>query len=311
MEPAPRDEPFDDPDWTFEVKWDGVRNLALVAEGRSRMFSRRLRERTSGYPDLADLAGRVQARRAVLDGELVVLGPEGRPSFPGILERDLVTSAPEAVRRAQRQPAHFMVFDILEVDGRDLLNQALSERQQRLREVVRPGGLVQLVDSFPGAGRSLFAATGEAQLEGIVCKRLDSPYRFGPDKSPLWQKVKHRLQMRCVVGGYTVTAGRTGALLLGAYDRSGKLRYLGRAGSGLAEAELRAVQEHLPPAPCPFDPEPVVGAERFVRRPDRVVWVAPRLVVLIQFHEWTDDGRLRSPVVKGFTADEPEQVRLP
>lgn len=308
--PEPRPESYDHPGWTAELKWDGVRNVALVEGGRVRLFTRRLRERTDQYPELQALAGQVAAGRAVLDGELVVLRG-GRPSFNGILEREQVAGAVEIRRRAGRDPAVFMVFDLLEWDGEPWLSRPLHERQAALQAGLRPGGPAHPVDSFPAAASALFAAVDQQQLEGIVCKRLDSRYRPGPEKSPLWVKIKRRLDIICVVGGYTVTAGRVGALLIGAYHADGRLRYLGRAGSGLTEAQLEQVAAHLPPAACPFDPAPQIRAERFARIPDQVVWVAARLTVAIEFAEWTEDGRLRHPVVKGFTPQPPDQAVLP
>lgn len=310
MEPALAERAFDDPAWTAELKWDGVRNLALVEPGGVRLFTRRLRERTVRYPEMQALPDQFHRTRAVLDGELVVVAG-GRPSFNRILERDLVTGEAEARRRAERIPATLMVFDLLELDGRDLLGEPLAARQERLRQLWRPGGPAHLVEGFPGAGAALFRAVAEAELEGVVLKRLDSPYRMGPEKSRHWLKVKRRLQMLCAVGGYTVTDGRPGALLVGAYDDGGRLRYLGRAGSGLTEVQLRTLRDRLPPAPCPFDPVPPVAAERFAQRPDQVVWVAAQLTVLVEFNEWTEGGRLRSPVIKGFTAEPPDRARLP
>lgn len=309
MEPVRGDQPVDAPGWTAEVKWDGVRNVALVEAGRVRLFSRRLRERTEGYPELQALSAQVAADRAVLDGELVVLR-DGRPSFPAILEREQA-AGPAARRRAAQAPAVFMVFDLLEVAGTPLLDRPLGERQERLRHLLRPGGPALAVEGFPGTGAALLRAVAAAGLEGIVCKRLDSPYQPGPAKSPHWVKVKRRLEMLCVVAGYTVTGGRVGALLLGAHDQQGQLRYLGRAGAGLTQVQLAQVAALLPPAPCPFAPPPVIGAEPFATAPDRVVWVAPQVTVAVTYSEWTGAGRLRHPVVVGFSALPPAAAVLP
>ncbi|BDG59971.1 ATP-dependent DNA ligase [Caldinitratiruptor microaerophilus] len=307
MEPVPADRAEDDPAWSGEVKWDGVRCIALVQGGRVRLWSRRLRERTPRFPEIQALAGQLPPGRYVLDGELVVLR-DGRPSFPGILERDLAQGA-AAARAAARDPAVYMVFDLLEAAGREVAGWPLERRQALLRESLRPGGPAVAVEGFPGAGARLLAAVMEQQLEGVVLKRLDSPYRPG-DRSELWRKVKRRLRLLCAVGGYTVTGGRAGALLLGAYDRDGRLRYLGRAGSGLSERDLEAARE-LEPGPCPFDPVPDLRGERFSRPPDRVVWVRPRVTVWVEFAEWTEGLRLRSPVVKGLSPEPPEAARLP
>ncbi|MCG0239441.1 MAG: non-homologous end-joining DNA ligase [Firmicutes bacterium] len=309
MEPVRRPEPPAGPEWTAEVKWDGVRCLALVEGSRVRLWSRRGRERTEQFPELQALAGQLRARQALLDGELVVLRADGRPSFPGILERDLAVGPAEARRRAARQPALLVAFDLLAADGEEYLQNPLATRQERLRAILTPGPAAIPIESFPDGGPALFQAACQQELEGVVCKRLDSPYRPG-EKSPLWVKVKRRLQMLCLVGGYTVTGGRPGAVLLGAHDAEGRLRYLGRAGSGLKEEELSALAAALPPAPCPFDPVPRVEADRWARRPDRVVWVRPILGVQVEFLEWTEEGRLRSPVVKGFAPVDPGAVRL-
>ncbi len=310
MEPVALNQPIESPEWTAELKWDGVRNLALVDAGQVRLFTRRLRERTERYPELQELAAQVAARRAVLDGELVVLR-RGRPSFSGILGREQVAGEAEARRRAEREPVAMVIFDLLEVDGTPLLSQPLHQRQETLRTLFRPGGPAQVIESFPGQGPALFAAVVQQELEGIVCKRLDSCYKLGPEKSGLWVKIKRRLDMLCVVGGYTVTAGRAGALLLGAHDGAGNLRYVGRVGSGLTEAQLAQITALLPPARCPFRPEPRISAERFARKPDRVVWVRPDLTVAVEFSEWTEDGRLRHPVVKSFTTAPPGEALLP
>lgn len=310
MEPVRQAAPPAGAEWTAEVKWDGVRCLALVETGRVRLWSRRLRERTEQFPELQGLAGQLAARQAVLDGELVVLRPDGRPTFPGILERDLVVGPGEARRRAALRPALLVAFDLLALDGRDLLSAPLRERQARLREVLNPGAVAVPIESFAGAGPALFQAVCQRELEGVVCKRLDAPYR-PEEKSPLWVKVKRQLELTCLVGGYTITGGRPGALLLGAYDAEGRLRYLGRAGSGLRDEELRLIALELAPADCPFTPVPRVEAERFARRPDQVVWVRPQLGVRVRFAEWTEEGRLRHPVVRGFVAVNPGAVTLP
>lgn len=323
MEPVPWPEPFDDPNWRYEVKWDGVRCIALVEGGRVRLFSRRLRERTGRFPELQALPGLLggpvpagAGGRTVLDGELVVLRDDGRPSFNRILERDLAGPA-AAARRSREHPATFVAFDLVQWADADLSARPLAERQARLRTVLRPAPpLVLLSESFT-SGRDLFRAVAEQELEGIVGKAQDSPYRPG-ERSRHWRKVKRRLSLAAVVGGYTVTGGRLGALLLGAHADDGRLQYIGRAGSGLTAADAALVQQHLPVAGrSPFAPNPAdpgghrPRAFRFGRQPDAVVWCQPQLVVQVEFSEWTADGLLRAPVCKGFLALPPTAARLP
>lgn len=295
------EKPFADAGWLYQVKWDGVRNLTLVEGGRVRHWSRRLRERTIHFPEFGGLADALGGRRAVLDGEIIVLKGE-RPSFNAILERDLAGGTPDP-RKLQRLPATLMLFDLLELDDHPLYDRPLTERLALLEEALPPGERWQVVASFPGVeGPSLFQAVVEAGLEGVVAKRRSSRYTPGA-RSKDWLKVKRKGQMLAVVVGFTNPPGRSGALLLGAY-RDGQLRYIGRAGSGITAADLATIRAHLPPAPCPF-PRPPSLRDRFAGDPGPVVWVEPRLTVMVQFTEWTEEQRLRDPVVLGFSGEPP------
>lgn len=310
MEPKPCPAPFDSPEHLFQVKWDGVRCLALVEAGKVRLWSRRLRERTGQYPELAALAAQVRAARAVLDGELIALSG-GKPSFFRILEREMAGAPGAAQRLAGRVPATFMVFDLLELGGRELYSLPLSRRQQLLHEAVQPGGAVQVVESFPAIGRRVFQAVQAQDLEGIVAKKADSPYVPGARLSH-WLKVKVRRRMLCAVGGYTHVEGHVRALLVGAYAGS-RLRYLGRVGSGLTHGHERMIKEHLAPsAACPFDPLPRLAGSLWARAvsPSQVTWVQVRLTVWVDYMEVTEDGRLRAPVIAGFSDQPPAAAVL-
>lgn len=300
MKLARRDAPFDHPDWLFQVKWDGVRCVALVAENRVRLFGRYQRERTGGFPELDHLPEYAPGRRFVLDGELIALRA-GRPSFHGVLERWLGSPA-AASAAAVRLPVVYMAFDLLELDGVDLIERPLSERLERLSALIQPAAGWQVVETFPQMGRRLFRSAVEQDMEGIVCKHRMSPYRPGV-RSDLWYKVKRRQRRLCVVCGYT-----EGGLVLGAF-RQGELIYIGRAGSGLTAEHLRLLREHLPSGPMPFAATPNLRS-RFAGQPREVMWVEPRLTVLIEYLEWTEDGKLREPVVVGFTGEPPAEARL-
>jgi len=301
------EKPFADPAWLYQIKWDGVRNIALVENGGVRHWSRRLRERTSHFPEFAPLASSFGGRRAVLDGEIIVLRG-GRPSFSAILERDLAGGAPDP-RKVALTPATFMIFDLLELGAERLHDRPLADRLAILAEAVAPNEAWQVVSSFPGReGPALFAATVASGLEGVVAKRQSSRYLPGI-RSREWLKVKRRGQMLAVVCGYTDTPGRPGALLLGAYQQ-GRLRYIGRAGSGISGADLAALKVHLPPGPCPFERLPNLR-DRFAGAPGPVVWVEPRLTVRVSFTEWTEEQRLRDPVIDGFATDPPDSAIIP
>jgi bifunctional non-homologous end joining protein LigD len=301
--------PFADPGWLFQVKWDGVRNLTWIEGGRIRHWSRRLRDRTHLFPEFADLARALGPGRYVLDGEIIVL-KEGKPSFQSILERDTGSGASPA--RIQRAPATLILFDLLEQGGRELYRVPVEERLARLAEALPSDERWQAVQSFPGdAGPDLWQAVLDQGLEGVVAKRLGSGYQPGI-RSQDWLKIKRKQEMLAAVVGYTNPPGRQGGLLLGAYQ-DGRLKYIGRSGSGISAAQWQVIREHLPPGPCPFDRLPSL-TDRFGGPPGPVVWTQLGLTVRVQFTEWTEQGRLRDPVVIGFSdqgpEDGPEDARI-
>lgn len=305
LERAPR--PFADPGWLFQVKWDGVRNLALVEGGRVRHWSRRLRERTVHFPEFDGLSAVFGGRRAVLDGEIIVLR-DGKPSFAGILERDLAGGLP-AARKMRSAPATFMIFDLLEAGDQEFYSHPLEERLQLLRRLVPPAESWQVVQDFPGAtGPDLFGAVVAAGLEGVVAKRLGSGYTPGA-RTPHWLKLKRKQRMLATICGFTTGAGRPGGLLLGAYHR-GRLLYIGRVGSGITGEQMALLKQHLSPSRRPFDYQPVLR-DRFSGPPGTVVWTEPRLTVQVEFTEWTADQKLRDPVVVGFSAEPPGSAQVP
>lgn len=293
MEPRSAAEPPDDPAYVYQVKWDGVRMLAFVAPDRVRLQNRRLHERTQHYPELQALAELCRGP-AILDGEVVALH-EGKPSFARVLQRDLTTHPERAGGLMRRIPVDYMVFDILLTGTEDIGRRPLHERQERLRDWLRPAAGVSLVEDF-SAGRALFDAVRAEELEGIVAKRSDSPYVEGKRTSH-WLKIKYRRRLHCAIGGCTFKEGRLSALLLGLYAADGQFIYVGRAGSGLNSEQARVLaqyfREHATATP-PFRPAPrIYGVTS--------VWSRPELVCVVEYQEWTDDLSLRAPVIVGFS----------
>ena len=190
--------PFDSTEHFFELKWDGIRAMAFLEEGRLRLLSRTSRDITASFPELADLPGQVGARSVVLDGELVCLDSDGRPSFP-LLQRRLGAAG----RRGGRDnPVHFIAFDLLYLEGRSVMAEPLYSRKSRLHEIVRPSDMAQVCDLVDGDGAAFFQATCQHGLEGIVAKEKSSPYLPGR-RSPHWLKVKRVRESEFVIGGYT------------------------------------------------------------------------------------------------------------
>jgi bifunctional non-homologous end joining protein LigD len=296
--------PFDDPDWLFEIKWDGVRAIATVvrpgagSDGSTTLVSRNGNDITPAYPELAPLWERVLARNAVLDGEIVALDENGKPSFQRLQQRMHSRDLNAVARAAKRLPVTFVVFDILAVDGEPLCDEPLTRRLELLQELLVPGGPFVRSTAIPGDGTVMFEAARQQELEGLIAKRADSPYRPGK-RSRDWRKLKIRRDVDAVIGGWLVGEGtranRLGALLVGLYDE-GVFRYIGRVGTGFDDAELERLGELLDTHArdtSPFDTIPV--------RTGR--WVEPALVCHIEYGEVTDDNKLRHPSYKGILVD--------
>ncbi|HLV58067.1 MAG TPA: non-homologous end-joining DNA ligase [Natronosporangium sp.] len=276
------------PGWAYEFKWDGVRAVAVVREGRLRLYARSGAEITAAYPELADLAGAVPD--AVLDGEIVVLDRAGVPSFAALAERMHVREPARAARLAASTPVTYVIFDLLALAGEDLTARPYWQRRDALERLVRPGPRWLVSPRFDD-GQATFAAATEHSLEGVVAKRLDSRYRPGV-RSPDWVKVKLEQTGDFVVGGWRPGQRRLGALLVGTPAPGGGLTYRGRVGGGIGAAAERQLLAAL--APLRTDASPFVTP--LAREDARdAVWVRPELVVEVRYGQWTPDGRLRFP----------------
>jgi bifunctional non-homologous end joining protein LigD len=289
----------DGDNWAFEVKWDGVRAIAFVEGGRMRLASRKGNDITPRYPELRELGRALGARDAVLDGEVVAFDADGRPSFQRLQRRMHLTSESHVRRLAQSDPVVYVIFDLLFLDGRSLMALAYEERRERLRELELSGRTWQTPAHHVGDGAALLEASRAQGLEGIVAKRLDCPYIPGR-RSPGWVKVKNFRRLDVVIGGWLPgeghRGGRIGALLVGLHE-AGDLRYVGRAGSGFTESELKRIGDLL--APLARDDSPFSGRQP----PKESRFVEPELVCSVDYGEWTQARTLRHPVYKGLRDD--------
>jgi bifunctional non-homologous end joining protein LigD len=289
-----------DADWAFEMKWDGVRALIHVASGQVRLVSRNDLDMTVAYPEIAAL-GRALDHSAVLDGEIVSLDAAGRPSFARLQKRMHVADAVAANRLAGSDPAVVLLFDVLRVDDESLLSRTWGARRECLESLGLTGPAWQTPPVFVGTGAEAVETSREHGLEGVVAKRLRSTYTPGR-RSADWVKIKNIRTQEVVVAGWTPGHGRRigtiGALLLGVPEAD-RLHYVGKVGTGFAEATLRDLAGTLLPleiTACPLDSVP---------RPDarEAHWVEPVLVGEVAFAEWTGDGRLRHPAWRGLRPD--------
>jgi bifunctional non-homologous end joining protein LigD len=298
--------PREDDRWAYEIKWDGVRALSYSEPGRIRFESRNLNDITNSYPELKALNRALSSHRAILDGEIVAFGEDGRPSFGLLQSRMHVGSESTARRLAKQTPVAYLVFDLLWLDGHSLMELPYEERRARLKELELDGPAWQTPDHVAGNGAAVLAASRENGLEGVVAKRLDSPYEPGR-RSTNWIKIKNVRREDVVVGGWLPGEGRRrdriGALLVGVVQ-DGALRYAGRVGTGFTDAELKrlagTLSEREDSPFAPEGPQPPKGA----------VFVEPDSVAEVDFTEWTADGMMRHPSYKGMREEAPESAFL-
>lgn len=296
----------EDARWGYEFKWDGVRAVATVRGGVLTLTSRKATDITVRYPEVSRLPGALAGHDTVVDGEIVLMDAAGRPDF-GALQNRMHRTGPEVPRMAAAAPVTYLVFDLLALDGADLRARPYAERRELLDELAPAGHRWVLTPWFRGGGAEVQAASEENGLEGVVAKRLESPYREGV-RSPDWRKVKNFFTQAVVVGGWRPGQGRRsgtiGSLLVGVPDDEGRLVYVGHVGTGFSDADLRHLQRTLTPrSTAPFE-----GAlPREVTRDAH--WVEPDLVGEVAYAVWTADDRLRHPSWRGVREDlEPDDV---
>jgi bifunctional non-homologous end joining protein LigD len=295
------DEPIEGPGWVYEPKYDGLRILGLFDGRELTLLSRNGKVQNPQFPDVVEALRASLTRPAVVDGEVVCFGEDGRSSFRALQQRFHLEDPGEVRRRMDRHPASVFLFDVLAIDGSDLTGLPLERRKARLRELVAWSDRVRWTEFTSGGGAELLRRACAAGDEGIVGKRLDSRYVGG--RSDAWVKVKCVGRQEFVIGGWTdPNRSRVGlgALLVGVYE-DGRLRYAGKVGTGYTREvllDLRRRLEGLGRSASPFEVE-----ESEAPRGEGVHWVKPKLVAEIAFAEWTQNGLLRQPRFEGLRPD--------
>jgi bifunctional non-homologous end joining protein LigD len=285
--------------WGFEFKWDGIRALGYVEGGVVRLISRSGEVVTQRYPEVHAMGRALGSREVILDGEVVALDEKGRPSFEEIQQRMGLTSETEVRRKMKDIPITYMIFDILWQDGHSLLATPYAERRRLLKQLKLAGASWQTPPYEEGGGQAMLDASAKAGLEGVMAKKLDSPYEPGR-RSGAWVKIKNHNRQELVIGGWLDGEGKRrghpGALLVGYYDKD-KFVYAGKVGTGFTDAMLDKLQNALKPLAQdknPFDTGSPPRAAHFVK---------PKLVAEFEFVEWTRSGQLRAPSFKALRAD--------
>lgn len=275
-------EPFSDTEWLFEVKFDGYRALSFLDGENVEIYSRNHNSFNKFYPTIVQALEKLDID-AIFDGEIVSLDEKGISRF-------------ELLKNYQSEPLGdlcYYIFDLPYYNGRDLRDEPLIERKALLKKILPRSKILRYSDHILGEGEKLYREAEKKKMEGIMAKRVDSPYLSR--RSQEWLKVKIPVTEKVVIAGFTEPKGsrqKFGALLLGVYEKK-KLRYIGHVGTGFTEEDLQEIYKKLKPLiqeKCPFTPEPKVNA----------TWVKPKLKCTVTFTEWTNYGKLRQPVFHGL-----------
>ncbi len=294
------DEAFDNDKWLFELKYDGVRVLAIREGENTHLYARKGTDITNRYPEVVLALNSLALDRFVLDGEVVAPDERGRPSFQLLQRRMHVNDGRQIARLSLAVPVNYHVFDLLGFDRFDTRTLPLEERKRLLSELIHSDGPVRYCDHVIGRGKDFYAAVAEHELEGIVAKSRDAPYRG--TRTGDWLKIKRPVTEQFVIGGYSDPDGtRThfGALLLGQYESDGALRYTDKVGTGFNQDRLRKIHAMLTALAQPQSPfrKPAAGEPV----PERNAhFVRPELVCKVRFTEWTDSGGIRQPSFVGM-----------
>lgn len=303
-------EAFDDPAWGYEPKWDGIRAIAMCDE-ETRLITRNDKDVTIAYPELRRLHDQVVALEAMLDGEIVAFD-NGVPSFQRLQQRMHLRDERKVEEMTRQIPVVYIVFDLLYIDGDNLVDRPLGERRRILEEAIVPSDHIQVSPVTEGEGNALYKAAEKQGLEGIMAKRLSSVYQPG-ERSKDWLKVKVTFDADVVVVGWTEgegsRTGSLGSLMMAAYDGE-QLRYVGNVGTGFNTRSLPEILDQLNALP---ETEPPFPQDVLRSRPElrRAHWVTPSLVGVVQHRGITSAGRLRAPSFKGFREDKrPEECTV-
>ena len=303
------EQPFDSDEWLYEIKWDGYRSVAFIHDGKVRLVSRNHNDMTAQFSELSDLPTYLRARDAVIDGEVVAIDEEGRPSFSSMQQRTGVRYGRFQAPGQRDVPILYYAFDLIYLDGYDLHRVELEERKHLLEEIVVAGDTLRFSDHQVEKGTALFQVARQRGLEGIIAKHRNSYYE--EKRTRQWLKIKITKEIEAIIGGYTEPEGSRehfGSLVLGLYNEKGQLIHVGQAGTGFDRKMLAAIWKLLQQVETKTNPfgGPVDAGRK-------THWVKPELVASIRFTEWTHETnegglKLRAPVFLGIRQDkDPKQ----
>ncbi len=273
-------------DFIHQIKWDGIRGISTIQDGQVAVYSKSGRDATDAYPELSALARHMDAKQAVLDGEIMVF-VDGKPSFYHVLKRSRVHKRSVV----SRYPVRYVVFDLIMLDGRDLRGEPIEQRQLLLKQRFSGSAAMALADSF-NDGEALFALMKQKNMEGIVSKRKGSLYTAGKSHGD-WFKTKTARKILCAVTGVHFNEGQPASLILGIYHE-GELIPAGHVGTGLSQNDLHIIADYARREGKPIGKDDIS--------------LEPRLTCWVRFAEWTPTMTLRHPVMLGFGDKAPSEA---
>ncbi len=289
------DEPFDDGNWIFEIKWDGYRAVAEIKDGEVDLYSRNNNSFNQKYKSIVSALNSID-KDMIIDGEIVVLDNAGRSDFHSL----------QNFGRTGKGRLIYYVFDLIYFDGKDLTGLPLKARKEILKNILPDIPAVRYNDHILQDGKAFYNLAKEKQLEGIIAKNIHSKY-YRNKRSKEWLKLKIKKRQEAVIGGYTKPKGSRnyfGALVLGVYNDKNELEYIGHTGGGFTEDDLKSIYNRMKPLEQKNSP--------FIKKPKTnmpAVWVKPELLCEVEFSEWTGEGIMRHPVFMGLREDKkPENV---
>ena len=302
-------DPFDSDNHFFELKWDGLRALMFLQNGKLELQNRNLRDVTASYPEIQTVTKRIKAKKSIIDGEVVVFSKKGTPDF-GRLQNRFGIEDPKRVETARSaNPVTYVAFDLLHLNGKDLIKEQLENRKNTLQDLIEEGPHILYGDHIEGKGLQYFSEALKLGFEGVIGKEKHSPYLIGA-RSSFWIKSKGSQTLDAVVVGYTVGEGMRkatfGSLVMAMYDGKGKLVYVGNVGGGFDDKSLLEIKPML---------DRLEVKKTFItgpiEAPSPITWVRPRIVAEILYANITSDRKLRFPRFNRLRADKkPEESRL-
>jgi bifunctional non-homologous end joining protein LigD len=306
--------PIDDNQYSFEIKWDGIRAILYYTTGQIMITSRNLKDITKQYPELQQLGEMLDGQQVIIDGEIIAFDKKGHPSF-SLLQQRMGLNSPTVIKNKMLEiPVTYIIFDILHFNQRSLVHLSYTERRHILEKLNLAGTNWQTPAYQQGSGKEILTAVSALELEGIVAKRLTSSYTPGK-RSEDWLKIKNQHRQELVIGGWLPGKGQRlggiGSLLLGYYDitleqarkenKQQHFLYAGKVGTGFSKDVLHKLLTLLTPLHRTTSP---FAINNF---PKTTIFVEPQLIGEFEFTEWTPNHTLRHPSFKGLRNDKPAQ----